>query len=1174
MKLKSLELNGFKSFADKTKIDFPSGFTGVVGPNGSGKSNIIEALRWVLGEQSAKHLRGAKMPDIIFAGSSTRSSLNRAEVTLTIDNSDHFLAFPSDEVTIKRRIFADSTSEFLINQKKVRLRDIVELFMDTGLGHESFSIISQGRVEQIFNSKPKERRVLIEEVAEVLKYKKEKSYATRELAETTEHLDRVADIIVELNQQHQTLKEQAAVAQDYLALTEQLTELEQNRLVLKIKQNAAKNQQVKQQLQALLQAQNDQQGQIMTKEVALKHLQTQQSVLQTTLDQKQETMLNAAKTSERLSAKCEILKQKQTFHQLRSTELAGKIAQTTEQIAHLTKQEAALNKQLAELKVKPGIDTTSVVKQQQVVKELAAKQQDLATAQLTSRQEISFLTKQLADLNTQLQTVQNEAIINDNLQMLQANQTKQTAKITHAKAQLVEQEAAVSDQQAVVEQLATNLKKTRLRFQDQNQRVQQAQKILQEAQTRYQTLQKMFASYSGYYQGVKEILQAKKQVPGVIGSVAQAMQVDLQYSLAIETALGGQLQHVIVENTTVAKQAINYLKKQKGGRATFLPRAVIKPRALPAAKMQLINQQPGVLGVASALVHCLDERDQNIIANLLGTTVIVDNLDHATALAKVLGQTVRLVTLQGEVINPGGSLTGGFNKQKNHSLLAESSKLTSLAQEIQTMQAKLQTMQQMQQQLETAVSEQQQVYQQGQAQLAQLQKQTAKQTNELEMAQLQLHYQANELDKLVQVVDKQHQQIDVTQAHIKQVKDLQAQQTAHLAEVTASLNQVSATLTKEQAVLQEQLLIQQEAQQNQLLASEKRKMLTEQLTEITAQIKQLKAYLVSNGEAKTQLQAEQAQIQAQLAQVDEKVLAINEQQQEMTQELTKLKAERLTLSEEATVLTGAVQALNVEFNKLNEQKQKLLVKQSKLSVFLEEDLNELGQKHQTTFEAAVEKVTATDLNQVQQALAKLKRQLKALGVVNVGALAEFKRVDERYQFLVEQQTDLLVAKEQLELTMAEMDKEVAQRFQQTFNAINAAFKELFPQIFGGGKAELVLTDPTDFLTTGIEITAQSPGKKLQQLALLSGGEKALTALTLLFAILKVRPVPFIVLDEAEAALDDANVARYARYLNKFSDQTQFIVITHRKATMMEADVLYGVTMQEAGVSSIVSVALQ
>ena len=1178
MKLKALTLTGFKSFADKTKIEFTDGLTGIVGPNGSGKSNIIDALRWVLGEQSAKSLRGDKMADVIFGGSESRAALNRAEVSIEFDNSDQTLAGLPETVVICRRLYRSGESEFLINNKNVRLRDITDLFLDTGISRNSFSIISQGKVEAVFNSKPEERRSLIEEAAGISKYKKEKRQAQSELDQTTAHLARVADIITELNQQREPLEQQASLAKDYLAQKEQYDHYRLSELVLEIQRLKKEIEHENQELQQAnrVVAKYDAGKQQQKRVTAKLSQESEQAEVQ--FNEVVQKMLELTRQQERMSGKKEMSQQERTFQAEKLADLQQQLAdnendlhessahfkQLKQQITAKQNQLDQVQQQLAKLANSQNSDPAQLAAEIEEIRQqilLQVQQRSALSSKieyLKQSQQNSAQTDQKQDEQLQAQ----KAALEQSLQQQTAITTRLTAeqkKLT----QLKEQVKSNADQLAASEQA----------YQEKKQQWYSASDIIHKAETQLETLNRVAANYGGYYQGAKNILQAKDQVKGIVGSVAELLELSPKYSQAVETVLGGQLQNIVTVNEQAAKAGIEYLNRQRLGRATFLPRTTVKPRHLAKHLVQKLTQVPGVLGLASDLVQ-MQADDQRVLNYLLGTTIIVSDLDVAVQAAKVGEHAARIVTLKGEVINTGGSMSGGTSKQKHLGLLEQKQQHEHLQADIAKMKEQLAAVELSGQQAAQQKKELQEAGQQLNAALFASKEKTEKAGQEAaEIAYVIKHQQAvveeqTQADQQ-KILASQHlvQQIQEVEAELKQSDQLSQQLQKKLAEKQEATT--AASVSQKKFETQTTALQQQAA-----LETERLDVLQVQLKETENQQEQLTSLIDKQQTTITELteknrlhHTSDQDLQVRLAAVKQEIKTTDEAQTKLTQTKTTLKEK---LRQENSQLQRLTELQEVA---RNEQQQKE-VALSRMNTLLDRNLSDLSEQYGLTYEAAAQQKIETDPQHVAHQIKLLKMGLDDLGAVNLGAIDEFERINQRYNFLAQQQDDLLTAKDQLEKSMAEMDNEVKLRFKTMFDQVSASFAQVFPQIFEGGNAYLTLTDPSDLLETGIEITAQPPGKKAQQLSLLSGGERTLTAIALLFAILRVSPVPFAVLDEAEAALDDANVVRYSQYLRRLDQKTQFILITHRKGTMLQADVLYGVTMQDSGVSRMVSVSLE
>lgn len=1178
--LKRIEIAGFKSFADKTVIDFENSVTAVVGPNGSGKSNITEAIRWVLGEQSAKSLRGGKMPDIIFAGSDSRKPLNVAEVTVLLDNSDHYLPLDYQEISVTRRYRRTGESDFFINKQPCRLKDIQELFLDSGLGKESFSIISQGKVEAIFSSKPEDRRGIFEEAAGVLKYKQRKKKAEQKLFETEDNLSRVQDIIYELQEQLTPLAEQSEIAKKFLQLKEELTQTDIALMITEI--NVAKKEWEEKQTQLT------QFNQELTKLAT--HIQSQETVLSEKRKQNAKKDRQIEKGQQSLLALSERLKQaegqkdvliERTKHTQKSTqEYQASLAEAQKKVAHFEELQEKLTKETTEK------ETEIQEAQQQLMK----TQQELEKYQKSTKELLSELRDQYVDLMQEQANVGNELKYLERQYLQETSKSKQTlAKQSEVEASVLalsSQKQELSEKQAnlqqalvknqhELEEVQTKGKTVQTKLTNEQPKMYQLMNQVQQLQARQKSLQEIQENYFGFYQGVRLVLQHKQQLSGIVGAVAELIDVPSSFTLAIETALGGAAQHVIVENEHDARQAITYLKKQRGGRATFLPLTTIKPRQLPAHVLSQAAAVDGFLGIASEQVTFPAEI-QTVVHNLLGTILLAKDLTSANAIAQTIRYQYRVVSLEGDVMNAGGSMTGGANKRGNQgSLFSQNQELKQLTAEYEQADQQLQNQEKIVQELQTKVADLSQKQEKLRTQNEQLRFEEQEITNQLQNITNDLarfekekqlsNFETRELQQFIETYQKQQAELTARQKEIEQ-------QRQQIDEEIKSLNQESDQMEEKRSQVQAR-----KAQEQADLA-----VLKEQFNHLQIQLRGARVQKNEALERQTSLEQQLATLTADFSDHEITEESLASQITELAQQREELQAELVAVKEQRERTQKEIDQLETVLAEKNQQQKQQLTEQSKLEVqkdraemLLDHQLSYLQTEYQISFEKAVTDYQPTsDIVSSRTKVAVLKEQIADLGPVNIRSIEQFEQVNERHTFLATQRDDLLSAKNQLFETMEEMDAEVRARFKEVFEAIRQEFKVVFPNMFGGGRAELVLTDPSDLLKTGIEIEVQPPGKKLQSLSLLSGGERALTAIALLFSIIRVCPVPFCILDEVEAALDEANVKRFGRYLSDFQDDTQFIVVTHRKGTMVAADVLYGVTMQESGVSKIVSVRME
>ncbi|MBG9445414.1 chromosome segregation protein SMC [Cytobacillus firmus] len=1180
MFLKRLDVIGFKSFAERITVDFVPGVTAVVGPNGSGKSNITDAIRWVLGEQSAKSLRGAKMEDVIFAGSDSRRAQNFAEVTLTLDNADQGLPIEYSEVSVTRRVYRSGDSEYLINKQTCRLKDIVDVFMDSGLGREAFSIISQGRVEEILNSKAEERRTIFEEAAGVLKYKTRKKKAEGKLSETQDNLNRVNDILHELETQVEPLKIQASIAKDYLQQKEELEKIEVALTVYEIEDLHSKWEQLSRQLELHTEDEMKLSAVIQSKEAKVEELKDHIAAIDESVNDLQDVLLHASEELEKLEGRKEVLKERKKNASQNKDQLHGNMKELTMKIAELKEQKEKHSALRGKVKAEAGkLQKALKEKQEQLklfsenteekIESLKSDYIEVLNRQAASRNELQNIDQQLSQQGQRSSRLEmdNEKFIADRKKNEEKKQKIQS-NLENLQKELENQVHLFRNEDRKLESLKNN-------YQKQEKTLYQAYQYLQQAKSRQEMLEEMQEDFSGFFQGVKEVLKARgSKLQGIEGAIAELIQVPKEYETAIETALGGAMQHIIVQDEQDGRSAIQFLKKNSYGRATFLPLSVIKGKKLNTTQMQSVQGHPAFIGEAASLIQ-FEERHQPAIENLLGNVVIARDLKGANELAKLLQYRVRLVTIEGDVVNPGGSMTGGAVKQKSTSILSRKGELEELKSRITDMESKT----------------------------ANLEKQVKLQKSEIQKQDLhieQLRKTGEELRLMEQKVKGELLEAEFEEKSINERLSLydmdKAQFSQDIERLLARKSELSVVLD------QQQKQISNLDQEIKALTERKNTQQTSKET-VVSEINELKISFASKSEQLNHAEDKLAAINSELAVTQEKLKTVKEDLELLSSEMTnsssgeqhleeaaqqKLKEKNETLEliasrrNERLKLQASLEDLELEVKELKRQHKGLIgvlkdeeVKQNRLDVELENRLNHLREEYLLSFEAAKEEYPLQiEIEEARKRVKLIKLAIEELGAVNLGAIEEYERVSERYEFLLEQKTDLQEAKDTLFQVIDEMDVEMKRRFEETFEGIRLHFESVFQSLFGGGRADLRLTQPEDLLNTGVEIVAQPPGKKLQNLGLLSGGERALTAIALLFSILKVRPVPFCILDEVEAALDEANVQRFSQYLKRYSAETQFIVITHRKGTMEEADVLYGVTMQESGVSKLVSVRLE
>lgn len=1174
MRLLSLEIDGFKSFAHKTVIKFQPGMTGIIGPNGSGKSNIIEAIRWVMGEQSAKTLRGGKMVDVIFNGSKDHHPLNRAMVKITLDNSDHYLQSEFSELTVTRKLYRNGDSEYLINDCQVRLKDVVDLFIDSGIGRESFSIISQGRVAAVFNGQPSDRRQIIETVAGVAKYKANKQTAQKRLADTNDNLNRVNDIVADLKERIGPLEEQSSLAQDYLEQKKRLDQFDRTKTVRTITAKRQALDQLSKQLQASQKMADDYQKQAAASKQRVSQLQAQNDQLSRDKDDQQQVVTDKVEEIAALKNKQSLAtvrrEQREREQQRLQTEQAALKKQLDETNQRLTEAQQELTKQrdqrfqmkqeLNDLQKMGAKARTTQLNQQ--LEKLQGKQVDLMQ-QLTSLHNQRTFMKQTHDRN-QNQASQSRQELSERQQLLakqQADLKKQKASYTTAQAQLKDVQSRLQKEEAQAKQLDQS-------YREQQKVWYQALGNAESAKRQLQSYQAMMADYTGYYGGVANVLKQRQQFPDLLGPVNELIDVPGQYTKAYETVLGSQLQQLVVKTQHDGQAIIQYLVKTRGGRATILPlntlRGGFRPRTLGA-----VQGLPGFLGWAPSLIK-YDGQIQVVIDHLLANTVIADNLQHATAIANAGRHQLRVVTLDGQLINASGAMSGGASRNQRIGLLSRQQHEQELNSELQRSQQQASQLEEKIGQLKQAADASEQALQKLQQQYQQQQNTTGQLQASVEMGEGRVHDLQRQVQALTYASNQVNDQDYEAKLAQNQADEDYLNQQLNAARVkTDQIKQQLSDLAQDASAKEDQL---HELERQLAIATERQKQTQDNVKRLQSGCQDLKQQLSANEDSQTKLTQNAAvndqatsDSQEALENAQAKLTAARDAIQTLNQQLEKLRTEMQTATDDNERLQELEKAALNDLSKNNDQK-------GRLEAQIDNGLNRLSERYSMTLDEAKINQSELDDQELDRQIKLLHRGLADLGDVNLGSIEEYQQVSKRYQFLTDQQNDLLSAKDQLEQTMAQMDQQVKDRFMKAFNEVSRSFSQTFVQIFAGGQAKLVLTEPDQPLTTGVEIMAQPPGKKNQQLSLLSGGEKALTAIALLFAILKVRPVPFAILDEPEAALDDVNVDRFANYLDKFGNSgPQFIVITHRKGTMRNADVLYGVTMQESGISRVVSV---
>ena len=1172
MYLKEIEIQGFKSFADKTKVIFDQGVTAVVGPNGSGKSNITESLRWALGESSVKSLRGGKMPDVIFAGTESRKPLNYASVIVTLDNQDGFIKDAGQEIKVERHIYRTGDSEYKIDGKKVRLRDIHDLFLDTGLGRDSFSIISQGKVEEIFNSKPEERRAIFEEAAGVLKYKTRRKETESKLQQTQDNLDRLEDIIYELDNQIKPLEKQAATARKFMNLDGQRKAIYLDVLVAQIQANKAEldvTEEELNQVQELLTSYYQKRQDLEEENQTLKK---KRHDLQAEMAKDQSSLMDLTSLISDLERKLALSKLETKQVALNQQEAQARLASLDEKRNALIQEREEKETNLSQLEENLAVNTKEV---NRLEAELLAfsDDPDQMIEQLRERF-VAFLQEE-ADVSNQLTRIEND-LENSRQQTQKQEEQLESLKeqLATAKSKASEQEADLKSAKEKVQTLLADYQTHAKQEEEQKQAYQSQQNqlfgrldSLKNKQAKVQSLENILKNHSNFYAGVKSVLQEKNRLGGIIGAVSEHLTFDVRYQIALEIALGASSQHIIVEDEQAATKAIDFLKRNRAGRATFLPLTTIKARGISGQNQDVIASSPGFLGMADELVT-FDTKLEAIFKNLLATTAIFDTVEHARDAARKVRYQVRMVTLDGTELRTGGSYAGGANRQNNSIFIKpELEQLQKeIAQEEKLLRQDEENLKSVQENLATLTQTLETIKSQGEQ--ARIEEQG------LYLAYQQTCQQVEELETLLELQEKELNNLRGGDWQAEKEK-CQERLSIIATEKQKLESEIEEIKSNKNAIQERYQSLQDKLSQERLLKTEMIGQKRYEVADIERINKELENLNIEQDEIERLLQEKVDNLEK----VDTELLA--KQEAEAKSQKEEIQQGLIRKQFELDDIEGQLDDIASHLEQARQQNEEWIRKQTRVEATKEKITDrlrylqgQLTEEYQISYTEALEQANQLeDLAVAEQKVKDLEKSIRSLGPVNLDAIEQFDEVHERLEFLNSQRDDILSAKNLLLETITEMNDEVKERFKSTFEAIRESFKVTFKQMFGGGQADLILTEG-DLLTAGVEISVQPPGKKIQSLNLMSGGEKALSALALLFSIIRVKTIPFVILDEVEAALDEANVKRFGDYLNRFDKDSQFIVVTHRKGTMAAADSIYGVTMQESGVSKIVSVKLK
>ena len=1179
MYLKSIEVQGFKSFANKILFEFHNGITGIVGPNGSGKSNVGDAVRWVLGEQSAKSLRGASMQDVIFSGTENRKPMGFASVSITMDNSDHKLPIEFDEVTVTRRVYRSGESEYRINGSACRLKDINELFYDTGIGKEGYSIIGQGQIDKILSGKPEERRELFDEAVGIVKFKRRKAAAQKKLEDERQNLVRVNDILSELTRQLTPLEKQAETAKIYLKKRDELKVLDVNMFLLEMEESRTE-------LAAL-------EEKLAISERDLKENSQKYESIRVEYDRLEEKIggLDGQIDSERA---------RNNENQLKRQQLAGQMEVLREQIRSVETSRKnqlerleTIEKDLTERKKELEASRLELNGLKEERKQAQEEEEDTSVENDAIEASISHLNREIEGDKSEIIRILNQrASTKGKIQrydtMMEQNQIRRaevSQRLLRLRSEENEQEDSLKELQEKYETVSEKIEdlteesrtyeeaveKIRRELVRQNQQAEQGQTAFHREASRLESLKNITERYDGYGNSIRRCMEQKSREPGLLGVVADLIKVEKAYEVAIETALGGSIQNIVTSDEDTAKRMIDFLKKNKFGRATFLPLTSVGLRGGFTDNGAL--KEPGVIGLASTLVQA-DQQYEGLVRYLLGRVVVADTIDHAVALARKYRYSLRIVTLEGELLSPGGSMTGGAFKNSSN-LLGRRREIEELEESVKLLKKDLDALNQA---IDENRSKRNALRDKIAALAEKLQKEYLVQnTAKMEISQMEsrrdetasgyhhLKDEAVEIEtQMAEIKEEKHRIQEELDASVKQEQELNDR-----------IEKNQKALKEEQANLTEQKQRFENVHLKLAGFLQKEDFLKQNTSRIEREVRTLNEDKVSVQKKMEDGEKETLEKEENLKKIQETIDSGADVQKEAEEKIRVLTEEKNACMVTQKGFFTEREALTEQKSLLDKENFRLSARQEKLVESRDARINDIWEQYELTPGSAREmkREEYQEMNQLKKAVLDLKNEIRSLGSVNVNAIEEFKEISERHSFLKGQHDDLVESEKALLGVIDDLDAGMRRQFEENFVKIQTEFDKAFRQLFGGGHGKLELVEGEDILEAGVRIIAQPPGKKLQNMILLSGGEKALTAIALLFAIQNLKPSPFCLLDEIEAALDESNVARYANYLHKLTKNTQFIIITHRRGTMAAADRLYGITMQEKGVSALVSVNL-
>lgn len=1179
MYLKSIEVHGFKSFANKIVFDFHNGITGIVGPNGSGKSNVADAVRWVLGEQSAKQLRGASMQDIIFAGTENRKPLSYAYVAITLDNADHKLPVDFEEVTVARRVYRSGESEYLLNGTPCRLKDVNELFYDTGIGKEGYSIIGQGQIERILNGKPEERRELFDEAAGIVKFKRRKATAQKKLEDERENLLRVNDILSELERQVAPLEKQANTAKIYLQKKEELKTYDVNMFLLEVERIEKEQSEVQKKYRIADDELKEANASYESTKAEYENLERAMESIEEEINATKDKLNNTSVTRGKLEGQINVLKEQIHTAELTEEHLQSRLAVIEKEKNEKKNQNAEYVRQ--EEKIRAGIAEISEKRTK-----AEAELEEIQTAIAKCKESMENGKNEIITLLNNKASIQaNRERYDTMLEQINIRKAELTKRLLQRKSEeadseklLLECKNAYKEACDAIEAVKSSIQEMEEKERDWGRKKKEVTEQLEgiriqyhKEQSRLESLKNIAERYDGYGNSIRKVMEQKEKEKGIIGVVADLIKVDKKYETAIEIALSGNIQNIVTEDESTAKRMIGFLKQNRLGRATFLPLTSVKGK--DNSKNEKYLKEEGILGFANKLVEA-DARYEGIMSYLLGRVLVADTIDHALSLAKKSQYSLHIVTLEGEYLSPGGSMAGGAFKNSSN-LLGRKREIEDLEKKLSQLVAEIKVDRVRMEEIKTA-----------EALLV-----SDKEAEKLKLQELFLKKNTAELN-LKQEEDKQKES-ETVYAGLKreneeierQILEINSNKEQILTEIEAATKreeEIKTETEKLQNVLNEQAQIEDvaakkvsEIQLEEANYNQQAEFVIENTKRITAELKKLDEEVL---EVQAQMKEATADVEKKtndIKEIEKTILASDDSHVDLENYLKDCQKKKEEMSTEYKGFFQKREDISKHISELDKEVFRLNSQREKLEEALEYQNNYMWEEYELTLHHAMtlRKKEDTNLPELKKKITTIKEEIRKLGDVNVNAIEDYKEILGRYEFLKGQHDDLIEAEKTLLGIIDDLDTGMRKQFTEKFAEIQHEFDKAFKELFGGGKGTLELVEGEDILECGIRIIAQPPGKKLQNMMQLSGGEKSLTAIALLFAIQNLKPSPFCLLDEIEAALDDSNVDRFAKYLHKLTKNTQFIVITHRRGTMNAADRLYGITMQEKGVSTLVSVNL-